>query len=145
MYKSGVGSLFLSLSWGAMNLMEAEQRSFFGMNLVNYAQEKGGVPEPILEAIESVRAHGLSTEGIFRVSPSKTMLEDTIALIEQKRPVDWAELPPHVPCSVIKEFLREMQDPLFTKELYDQWIELDTCTCHPVPAWACLMPTWGNR
>ena len=101
------------------------QREMFGANLEEYAAVHGGVPGPILEAISHIRKNGLKTEGIFRVSPTRTGLDDTINLIEEGTTVRWESLPVHVACGAVKEFMREMSEPLMTSGMYDQWLSLE--------------------
>ena len=68
---------------------------------------------------EIVRLNGLTTEGIFRL-PGEI---DKVTLLKVK--VEGFELDemlndPHVACSLLKLWLREMSLPLFPKELMQQ-------------------------
>lgn len=68
---------------------------------------------------------GLSTEGLFRISPSRNQLEDVITAIDQGKVIDWSSYEVHVAAGIIKNYLRELPDPLLSHSMFDKWIELE--------------------
>ena len=78
-----------------------------------------GVPEVIKAFGTSLRPF-LTTEGIFRLSPSGTDLEKLREKVISKN-YDASNFDCHVPSSIMKEILRA--DPLISPELYNSCIE----------------------
>lgn len=104
--------------------------SMFGVSLDELmALQKEKFPELEIPWIqvelsrEIIRLNGLSTEGIFRL-PGEI---DKVTLLKVK--VEGFELDdelndPHVACSLLKLWLREMSLPLFPVELMEQFLEV---------------------
>jgi hypothetical protein len=76
-----------------------------------------------------ITIHGLNLEGIFRLCGVKTRIEHLKSLIDHD-PVnfkfDHESTDVHEVTGVLKLFLREMPNPLFTYELYDSFIAATT-------------------
>jgi len=70
---------------------------------------------------------GLTTTGLFRVSPPKPSLDTIREKIDKGADVDIMEIDEvHMVSGLIKLFLREMPSPLLTFELYQQWMTITT-------------------
>lgn len=81
-------------------------------------------PAVIEEALDFLIERAAKCEGIFRISPSKAMLTETIAAMDQLKPIKWDSYSEHLVASILKEFLRELPNPVLTNELYEQWMQL---------------------
>ncbi|XP_022255730.1 rho GTPase-activating protein 8-like isoform X2 [Limulus polyphemus] len=65
----------------------------------------------------------LETEGIFRRSANTKILKTVQGLFDEGKPVNFEDYNDiHVPAVIIKSFLRELQEPLLTFDLYDDII-----------------------
>lgn len=68
----------------------------------------------------------LQTEGIFRRSPNIKLVSDVQNLFNQGKEVnfdDYGEQSVHVAAVILKSFLRELEEPLLTFDLYDDVID----------------------
>jgi len=73
--------------------------------------------------IESIKAQGgYQTEGIFRISPAKTDLDELQAQFEGGN-YEVKSSTPHIPAGLLKSWLRSLTDPLVVAELYNEAIE----------------------
>lgn len=93
----------------------------FGVTLF-FIKEKSGhtIPPVVQETVEYLRLHALDTEGIFRRTANATILRQTQQRFNLGESVDFAAL--HdvtIPSVVLKTFLRELQEPILTFELYE--------------------------
>lgn len=102
------------------------------------------IPVVIESAINHIIERGVETEGIFRISPSLSKLEDVVTEIEAGNPifysfyvavliffffliignqVDWSKHSIHVAAGVIKEYLRQLPEPLLLD--YNGWLTIE--------------------
>ncbi len=95
----------------------------FGVPL-EVATERGrshdGVPLPavVRQCIDYVEEQGLMQEGIYRSSGVKSKVNKLRNAFNTSRaPVELMDYEPAVVASVLKQFLRELPDPVLTKEL----------------------------
>lgn len=65
----------------------------------------------------------IDTEGIFRRSGNKLRINELKEIINVGKEVQLCEEDTHVVASLLKTFLRELQEPLLTFELYDEIVE----------------------
>lgn len=65
----------------------------------------------------------IDTEGIFRRSGNRTRVNELRDKINAGFDVIFDEEDPHVVASLMKTFLRELEEPLLTYENYDDIIE----------------------
>lgn len=73
--------------------------------------------------IQSIKAQGgFQAEGIFRLSVSKTELDELQAQFEQGN-YEIKASSPHAPAALLKAWLRSLTDPLVPPELYNEAIE----------------------
>lgn len=61
----------------------------------------------------------LETEGIFRRSANVAVIKELQNRCNQGLPIDFQE-DPHIAAVLLKTFLRELDEPLMTYELYDE-------------------------
>eukprot|EP00041_Stephanoeca_diplocostata_P002632 m.28677 g.28677 ORF g.28677 m.28677 type:complete len:520 (-) comp13623_c0_seq6:181-1740(-) len=97
-----------------------DHTSLFGLDITSVVQREGmKVPNIMTQCFRYVEAHGLSEPGIYRKCGSLTsVLELKSKFIDDER----YELPEGIPidvvASLLKLYLREMPEPLFTNELH---------------------------
>ena len=61
---------------------------------------------------------GLAVEGLFRIPPSRTVLQCAIAAYDRGHPLDLREYGPHIAASLIKQFLSMLPMPIFPAHIY---------------------------
>ena len=82
-----------------------------------------GLPKVFELCLKSIESTGLVAEGLYRKSSAKSKVTRLIAAInEDIDAIDWEEFEVHTVCSVLKNFLTELPDPLLTFDLYDKCI-----------------------
>lgn len=94
----------------------------FGVSL-QQLQEKSPEQDPIplvlRDTVAYLRAHALSTEGIFRRSANTTVVREVQQKYNMGLPVDFDQYNElHLPAVILKTFLRELPEPLLTFDLY---------------------------
>ena len=120
--------IILPKRYFAKNLEELmqNQKSKLGMENIQ-------IPYFIDVSCSQIRKHFLEEEGLFRVSPALSDLNNAVDEIEKCDSIGKSclELPndskspqykPHIYSGLIKKFLRELPEPLLGKENYDRWI-----------------------
>ncbi|XP_049848554.1 uncharacterized protein LOC126315345 [Schistocerca gregaria] len=70
------------------------------------------VPAIVVACCEYLRANGVKTQGIFRVSPTKDDLDELRMSVDQ-RYVKFEDESPHLVAGLLKLYLRELPSPLF--------------------------------
>lgn len=82
------------------------------------------IPSVMSKCIAHVRERGLDKEGIFRLSGSATAIESLKRSFNEGQDVDLSKCPDtHIVCGLLKQFLRELREPLLTFELYDTFLQ----------------------
>ncbi|KAL6073521.1 Rho GTPase-activating protein 1 [Balamuthia mandrillaris] len=102
-------------------------RPIFGVPLeeaVIRTTTHSGLPVVCERAFQALDAAALETEGLFRISGSNADINDLKKRFDRGEDVDLIGWDPHVVAGLLKLFLREMPEPLFTHELYDEFIKL---------------------
>ncbi|KAK5643976.1 hypothetical protein RI129_007821 [Pyrocoelia pectoralis] len=86
--------------------------------------DEPAVPNILTECVRHLEANGLQTVGIFRVSPSKKRVrqlrEDFDCGKESTLGNDQC---PHDVATLLKEFLRDLPDPLLCRDLYHAFVK----------------------
>ncbi|XP_050672837.1 rho GTPase-activating protein 6-like isoform X2 [Leptidea sinapis] len=90
-------------------------------------EEGGGgprVPALVSTCLAHLRRHGLHTLGLFRVSSSKKRVRQLREEWErgQEAAIDAADSP-HDVATLLKEFLRDLPDPLLCRDLYPAFLQ----------------------
>lgn len=78
-----------------------------------------------------VRAGGLTTEGIFRVSPEASAVVDLARQFESGDLRVPADTSPHVPAALLKKWMRELTSPIMPDQLYEACVDLGRQTACP--------------
>ncbi|KAJ3147156.1 hypothetical protein HDU89_005753 [Geranomyces variabilis] len=102
-------------------------RPSFGLSL-EALMERDEVPVPhvVTKCIDYVETHGLTTEGIYRISGPSMMVQRIRSLLDRDCDVaDIRSLNPdvHSVCGAFKLYFRELPDPLFPRSMYHLLIE----------------------
>ncbi|KAF7694033.1 rho GTPase-activating protein 8-like [Silurus meridionalis] len=95
----------------------------FGVSLQYIRERNNGVmiPPVMSQTVSYLKQKGLKTEGIFRRSVRVQLIKDIQKLYNQGKPVSFEQYSDvHVPAVILKTFLRELPEPLFTFTLYNQ-------------------------
>ncbi|RCH79026.1 hypothetical protein CU098_003013, partial [Rhizopus stolonifer] len=105
-----------------------DSRYMFGNDLIKQVQaEKGKIPLVVEKCIESVEARGMDYEGIYRKSGGVGQMRqiqlafekaETPNLIDEEK---WNDI--CAVTSVLKQYFRELPNPLFTYELHSKFME----------------------
>eukprot|EP00020_Sapocribrum_chincoteaguense_P009683 CAMPEP_0170743656 /NCGR_PEP_ID=MMETSP0437-20130122/7380_1 /TAXON_ID=0 /ORGANISM="Sexangularia sp." /LENGTH=437 /DNA_ID=CAMNT_0011082331 /DNA_START=44 /DNA_END=1353 /DNA_ORIENTATION=- len=96
----------------------------FGVDLRIAAQKAApeDIPAVILQAIECLGPH-LQVEGIFRLSGSAKEIASVKSALDAGGALD-QRTDPIVVAGVLKQYLRELPEPLLTFKLYEEWLPL---------------------
>lgn len=87
-------------------------------------RENRRVPQIVVACCAYLSVHGLDTQGIFRVSPTKDSLDELKREIDQGRTYNFSDVSnPHVISGLLKAFFRETPEPIFTLERYPKFME----------------------
>lgn len=100
----------------------AEALPLFGVSLesaVGFGCCHDGVdvPLPLRECIDHIESFGITFEGVYKVSGTKSKALHIKKLYNQRQNVILTDYDIPTVCSVIKMFLRELLEPLFTNDL----------------------------
>ncbi|XP_015792370.1 rho GTPase-activating protein 8 [Tetranychus urticae] len=110
----------------APSLLETQQ---FRVSLKYIKEHNNGdiIPRVVHGCISFLNNEtALQTEGIFRRSPNIKLVSDVQNLFNQGKEVnfdDYGEQSVHVAAVILKSFLRELEEPLLTFDLYDDVID----------------------
>ncbi|CAG9762437.1 unnamed protein product [Ceutorhynchus assimilis] len=87
-------------------------------------EDAGAVPNILNECFRHLEHHGLHTFGIFRVSASKKRLRQLREDFDcgKETSIDDNQCP-HDVASLLKEYLRDLPDPLLCRDLYHAFIQ----------------------
>ncbi|CAD7093970.1 unnamed protein product [Hermetia illucens] len=82
------------------------------------------VPALVLECIKHIEEHGLHTVGIFRVSTSKKRVRQLKEGFDRGEitSID-ADICPHDVATILKEYLRDLPEPLLCRSLYKAFVK----------------------
>jgi len=104
-------------------------RPVFGVPL-DYllTRDDSAIPAVVYQCIRAIDLYGLDAEGIYRVSGErrhvermKAIFDNDASCLDFQRPDDFFHDVNSV-ASVLKQFFRELPDPLFTNQLYSEFI-----------------------
>ncbi|XP_043910703.1 unconventional myosin-IXb [Protopterus annectens] len=95
----------------------------FGVDLCSLISDKNPVPVVMEKLLEYVEMHGLYTEGIYRKSGAANRMKDLRQRLEQDPDnVVLENYPIHAITGVLKQWLRELTEPLMTFAQYKEFI-----------------------
>lgn len=73
------------------------------------------------KCVDSLSITGvIDTEGLFRRSGIQNVIDDIIKRVNAGETIDFKDVDTHAIAGLLKKFLRELQEPLLTFELYDE-------------------------
>lgn len=100
----------------------------FGVKLQQILHNYKCVIPPVVEiTVEYLRKNALEVEGIFRRSANATILKDVQRRFNQGENVDFNEIDDvHIAAVALKTFLRDLQEPLLTYDLFQPVVRLHT-------------------
>jgi len=106
----------------------AADSKVFGCSLEELInREQSDVPQFIDNITKFLLKVGPELEGVFRISPMKSSMNEVRERIDRGENVDYSELEdPHIVSGLLKQFLRELPQPLLTFNLYPHFIKANT-------------------
>ncbi|NWQ81551.1 MYO9B protein, partial [Columbina picui] len=109
-------------SCGKKNEQDAEPRHF-GVCVSSLTSERNSVPVVLEKLLEYVEMHGLYTEGIYRKSGSANRMKELKQLLQaDPNSVKLENYPIHTITGILKQWLRELPDPLMTSAQYNDFL-----------------------
>ncbi|XP_065714096.1 unconventional myosin-IXb isoform X3 [Patagioenas fasciata] len=109
-------------SCGKKNEQDAEPRHF-GVCVSSLTSERNSVPVVLEKLLEYVEMHGLYTEGIYRKSGSANRMKELKQLLQaDPSSVKLENYPIHTITGILKQWLRELPDPLMTSAQYNDFL-----------------------
>ncbi|KAM9369051.1 unconventional myosin-IXb [Phaethornis superciliosus] len=109
-------------SCGKKNEPDAEPRHF-GVCVSSLTSERNSVPIVMEKLLEYVEMHGLYTEGIYRKSGSANRMKELKQLLQaDPNSVKLENYPIHTITGILKQWLRELPDPLMTSAQYNDFL-----------------------
>ncbi|XP_067935086.1 unconventional myosin-IXb-like isoform X2 [Watersipora subatra] len=102
---------------------EANSNAVFGIPLAQLAGEDNSVPPVLEKLIAELDSRGIYTDGIYRKSGAASR----VRCLKKALDTDWeavnlSDYAVHVISLTLKNFFRELPEPLFTFELYNEFI-----------------------
>ncbi|XP_026774403.3 unconventional myosin-IXAb isoform X2 [Pangasianodon hypophthalmus] len=95
----------------------------FGVELSQLTSDDKAVPQVVEKLINYIEMHGLYTEGIYRKSGSTNKIKELkLGLDTDANAVNLDDYNIHVIASVLKQWLRDLPNPLMTFELYEEFL-----------------------
>ncbi|KAG8271538.1 Rho GTPase-activating protein 29 [Homalodisca vitripennis] len=101
----------------------------FGVDLDEHLCKMGTkVPTIVSKCIKAIEDHGILVKGIYRVSGVKSRVERLCQEFEVSggEDTDLSDTHPNVIANVLKLYLRQLPQPLFTFQLYPEFIRYKT-------------------
>ncbi|KAH9368103.1 hypothetical protein HPB48_013741 [Haemaphysalis longicornis] len=81
------------------------------------------LPAIVRECLDYVEEHGLTCEGIYRLSGVKSSVQQLRAACNRREPVCLSEHGPQVAASLLRQFIRELPESVLTAELAPRFEE----------------------
>uniref|UniRef100_A0A7N6AI52 Myosin IXB n=1 Tax=Anabas testudineus TaxID=64144 RepID=A0A7N6AI52_ANATE len=98
-------------------------RQHFGVHVCRLVSEKNPVPMVLEMMLEHVEIHGLYVEGIYRKSGSSNRMKELYQRLENDpHLVCLEDYPIHTVTGLVKQWLRELPDPLMTFTRYNDFL-----------------------
>ncbi|KAK1052890.1 Rho GTPase-activating protein [Friedmanniomyces endolithicus] len=105
-------------------------RPTFGVSLQDlFDRDQSAVPSVVTQCINAVDHFGLDTTGIYRQSGTQSQVQRLISQfnhnpssIDFRNPANFYH-DVHIPATLLKQFFKQLPDPLFTHEAYQGFID----------------------
>ena len=92
---------------------------------VSHPAKYGGLPVVVAKTIEYLEETALQLEGVFRISGNQSEVLALKKGFDEGQDVSVKECSsPHVAAGLLKLYLRDLPEPLFTFSLYDIFMSL---------------------
>ncbi|KAK7073247.1 RalA-binding protein 1 [Halocaridina rubra] len=106
----------------AEDICDEEELPVFGVPLslaVERCQSHDGIQLPTIvrDCIDYLEENGLHCEGIYRLSGMKSKVQQLRRLYNSGEPVRLLDQEPHVVASLLKQYLRELPEPVLTVDM----------------------------
>ncbi|XP_070536424.1 ralA-binding protein 1-like isoform X2 [Ptychodera flava] len=86
------------------------------------------LPAVVRDCITYVESNALTVQGIYRISAVKSQVSFLRQQYDKKQPVNLEEYDPHAVAALLKQFLREIPEPVLTTALMPKFEEASTIT-----------------
>ena len=107
------------------DLDHAIDKRYFGGSLNDCIMGAYGIPLVIERCVEEIRQHGMFTEGIFRRSGKMSKLKLMMDRFNHETEITFEEFDDiHLWSSLLKMYLRDLQEPLLTFALFEDVMRL---------------------
>ncbi|ELR19646.1 RhoGAP domain containing protein [Acanthamoeba castellanii str. Neff] len=107
-----------------------EQTKVFGVPLDELLVREGrltlGIPKIVEETVRHISSHGLTQEGIFRISCDHMQLMRLVTKVDRGVDIDWQQEEIHACTALLKKYLRDLPQPLFSPDLYSCFMAIHT-------------------
>ncbi|GFQ79037.1 ralA-binding protein 1-A [Trichonephila clavata] len=105
-----------------------EDKPIFGVPLhvaVERSKSQDGIELPVIvrECIDYIEEHGLACEGIYKISGLKSKVRNLKNQYNRGEKVYLYEHEPHIVASLLKQFLRDLPEPILTAALASKFEE----------------------
>ncbi|CAL1277273.1 unnamed protein product [Larinioides sclopetarius] len=105
-----------------------EDKPIFGVPLavaVELSKSHDGIELPVVvrECIDYIEEHGLACEGIYKISGLKSKVRKLKDQYNRREKVYLYEHEPHIVASLLKQFLRDLPEPILTAPLASKFEE----------------------
>ncbi|CAG08020.1 unnamed protein product, partial [Tetraodon nigroviridis] len=110
-------------TFSAKKCDEESTGQHFGVRVCHLVNDKNPVPMVLEMMLEHVEMHGLYTEGIYRKSGSANRMKELHQRLESEpHSVCLEDYPIHTVTGLVKQWLRELPDPLMTFMHYNDFL-----------------------
>uniref|UniRef100_A0A8C2K2T2 Myosin IXb n=1 Tax=Cyprinus carpio TaxID=7962 RepID=A0A8C2K2T2_CYPCA len=117
------------------------QTLHFGVPVCALVHTADSVPFVMEKMLVHVEMNGLYTEGIYRKSGSACRAKELHHLLEKNpQAVSFDNYPIHTITGLVKQWLRELPDPLMTHSLYNDFLYAVGRSARSIGAVACYLP-----
>lgn len=100
---------------------------------VRFRREKSTIPRILKDCVEVIETRGIQEVGIYRVSSVVSEVQKMKELYSKNPNLALSEMrqkSPHLAANLLKLYLRELPDPLFTTPLYKRFMDALEQPCH---------------
>eukprot|EP01130_Rhizamoeba_saxonica_P000301 TRINITY_DN1027_c0_g1_i1.p1 TRINITY_DN1027_c0_g1~~TRINITY_DN1027_c0_g1_i1.p1 ORF type:complete len:1018 (+),score=268.61 TRINITY_DN1027_c0_g1_i1:27-3080(+) len=102
---------------------ERPQGLVFGVPLPDLLAREGSViPQIVEQCVATLAERGIETQGIFRISGQANLIQEFIDSWDQGNYIPMNNAEVHVISSLLKQWIREIPEPLCTWDLYENFV-----------------------
>lgn len=111
--------------------------AMFGVDLSIHVHEANSqIPTILVKCVQEINDRGLTVQGIYRVSGAKQRIDRLCQAFENgpAELVDLTNIPPNVIADVLKNYMRQLPEPLLTNALSPEFIHVAETYPSPPPS-----------